>query len=182
MRRRGRIRWVAGGAVAAAAAAVAASSAAYPINYCQVIPTVNVPREGWGYHAGAPITGATGSYSRGHGTINLSTGATTGVICQVDRVRHHPDRQIVLAVARHAISHSHYAYMFGYEGNSETLAVKVQRSTDPKCKVGTRGRVTIFASYNGVRDDSVQFFFPAACRDHRHHYTGPSVNANVPPN
>jgi hypothetical protein len=171
-------------AAAAAAGATAAGSAlaSYPVNYCQAIPIVTVPREGWGYHAGAPITGATGSYSRGHGTINLSSGATTGIICQVDRVRHRPDREIVLSVGRHAISHSHFAHMFGLEGNIMTIAVKVRSSSDPRCRVGTRGRVTIFASYNGIRRDSVQFRFPGACRDHRRRYTGPSVNANVPPN
>jgi hypothetical protein len=39
----------------------------------------------------------------------------------------------------------------------------------------------LFASYNGVRSDSVQFFFPAACKDHSHLYHGPQVNNQVPP-
>jgi hypothetical protein len=42
-------------------------------------------------------------------------------------------------------------------------------------------RATLFASYNCVRSDSVQFFFPAACRDHDHLYHGPQVNNQVPP-
>jgi hypothetical protein len=37
------------------------------------------------------------------------------------------------------------------------------------------------ASYNGVRSDSAQFFFPAACRDQDHLYHGPQVNNQVPP-
>jgi hypothetical protein len=41
--------------------------------------------------------------------------------------------------------------------------------------------VTVFA-YNGVHADLVQFSFPAACKDHRHRYTGSSVVTNVPPN
>ena len=47
--------------------------------------------------------------------------------------------------------------------------------------VGTLGGVTLFGSYNGVRSDSVQFFFPAACSDHNHLYHGPQVNNQVPP-
>jgi hypothetical protein len=39
----------------------------------------------------------------------------------------------------------------------------------------------LYASYNGVRSDSVQFFFPAACRDQDHLYHGRQVNNQVPP-
>jgi hypothetical protein len=39
----------------------------------------------------------------------------------------------------------------------------------------------MYASYNGVRSDSIQFAFPAACKDHDHLYHGPQVNAQVPP-
>src|SRR5947209_6974403 len=38
---------------------------------------------------------------------------------------------------------------------------RVNSSTDSRCKVGTIGHVTLFASYNSVRSDSGQFFFPA---------------------
>ena len=41
--------------------------------------------------------------------------------------------------------------------------------------------MTLFASYNGVRSDSVRFFFPAACKRHDHLYHGPQVNNQVPP-
>jgi hypothetical protein len=34
---------------------------------------------------------------------------------------------------------------------------------------------------SGVRSDSVQFLFPAACRDHDHLYHGTPVNNQVPP-
>jgi hypothetical protein len=57
----------------------------------------------------------------------------------------------------------------------------VQSSTDTRCKVGTHGRVTLFASYNGVRSDSVQFSFPAACVGHDHLYHGRQVDNQVPP-
>ena len=61
------------------------------------------------------------------------------------------------------------------------IIVRVKSSTDSRCKVGTRGDATLFASYNNVRSDSVQFVFPAACKDHDHLYHGPHVNNQVPP-
>jgi hypothetical protein len=71
--------------------------------------------------------------------------------------------------------------MWGVPGNIMKIIVRVKRSTDPRCEVGTLGRATLFASYNGVRSDSVQFFFPAACAEHDHLYHGPQVNNQVPP-
>ena len=50
--------------------------------------------------------------------------------------------------------------MWGVPGNIMKIIVRVKSSTDPRCEVGTLGNVTLFASYNGVRSDSVQFFFP----------------------
>ena len=169
--------------IAAVATSIAAAPAAsYSVNYCQAIPTANVPKEAWGYHAGQPISGATGSYSRGHGTLNLSSWKTTGIICQVDRVANQPDREIVLSVGAKALFASHTATMFGVAGNIVKLSVTVKSSTDSQCAVKTKGRVTIFASYNGVHADAVDFWFPAACKDHKHNYTGSSVITNVPPN
>jgi hypothetical protein len=69
----------------------------------------------------------------------------------------------------------------GYSPGCGQIILRVRASNDPKCKVGTVGRATLFASYNGVRSDSVQFFFPAACRDQDHLYHGTQVNNQVPP-
>ena len=127
------------------------ATAAYPVQYCASVPIVQgIPP--WGFHTGSPISGATGSYARGHGDISLSANTVSGILCQVDRVRHQPDRLIIMTVKRH-----------------------------PRCQVGTIGHVTLFASYNNVRSDSVQFFFPAACKGHDHLYHGPQVNNQVPP-
>jgi len=156
------------------------SAGAYQTDYCSQIPIVyGTPP--WGFNTGSPITGATGTYARGHGDINLDANTVSGILCQVFRVRNKPDRLIVMNVNPHLVYHSHYAQMWGYPGNIMKIIVKVTSSTDPGCKVGTVGRVTLFASYNGVRSDSVQFFFPAACRDHNHLYHGPQVNNQVPP-
>jgi hypothetical protein len=150
------------------------------VQYCAQIPIVRgIPP--WGFHTGAPITGATGSYARGHGDISLTANTVSGILCQVDRVRHHPDRLIIMTVQHHLVYHSHHAVKWGVPGNIMKIIVRVKSSTDPRCKVGTKGRVTLFASYNGVRSDSIQFFFPAACKDHDHLYHGPQVDNQVPP-
>ena len=161
-------------------AGMAGSATASPVQYCAQIPIVaGIPP--WGFHSGAPITGASGSYARGHGDINLAANTVSGTLCQANRVRHQPDSVIIMTVTRHLVYHSHSAVMWGVPGNVMKIIVRVQNSTDPQCKVGTLGRVTLFASYNGVRSDSVQFTFPAACTDHDHLYHGPQVNNQVPP-
>jgi hypothetical protein len=160
--------------------AAAGSARPYSVQYCAQIPIVGgIPP--WGFHTGAPISGPTGSYARGHGDISLSANTVSGILCQVDRVRHHPDRLIIMTVRRHLVYHSHHAVMWGVPGNIMKIIVRVQSSTDPRCKAGTVGHVTLFASYNGVRSDSVRFTFPAACRDHDHLYHGSQVNNQVPP-
>jgi hypothetical protein len=158
----------------------AGSATAFTTQYCAQVPIVGgIPP--WGFHTGQPITGATGSYARGHGNISLSANTVSGILCQVDRVRHQPDRLIIMTVQHHLVYHSHHAVMWGFPGNIMKIIVKVKSSTDPRCTVGTVGHVTLFASYNGVRSDSVQFFFPAACKGHDHLYHGPQVNNQVPP-
>jgi hypothetical protein len=157
------------------------SASANSVDYCSQIPIVyGIPP--WGFNTGQPISGATGSYARGHGNINLEANTVSGILCQVFRVPNQPDRLIIMTVENHLVYHSHYASMWGYPGNIMKIIVKVQSSTDPRCKVGTIGHVTLFASYNGVRSDSVQFIFPASsCKDHDHMYHGTQVNNQVPP-
>jgi hypothetical protein len=159
---------------------LAGSASGSSVQYCASIPIVaGIPP--WGFHTGAPITGATGSYARGHGDINLAANTVSGILCQVDRVRHQRDRLIIMTVQHHLVYHSHHAVRWGVPGNIMKIIVRVQSSTDPRCKRGTTGRATLFASYNGVRSDSVQFSFGPGCRDHNHLYHGPQVNNQVPP-
>lgn len=116
----------------------------YPIQYCAQVPIVGgIPP--WGFHTGAPITGTTGSFARGHGNIDLAAKTVSGILCQVDRFPHQPDRLIVMTVERHLVYHSHHAVMWGWPGNIMKIVVRVKSSTDPQCKVGTRGRVTLFS-------------------------------------
>jgi hypothetical protein len=54
---------------------------------CGQVPIVyGIPP--WGFHTGAPITGATGSFARGHGEINLDAHRkTTSEASQLVRSR-----------------------------------------------------------------------------------------------
>ena len=158
----------------------AGAATAQPVQYCAQIPIVGgIPP--WGFHTGQPISGASGSYARGHGNISLTARTVSGILCQVDRVRNQPDRLIIMTVQRRLVYYSHTAVMWGWPGNEMRVIVRVKSSTDPRCKVGTLGHLTVFASYNGVRSDSIQFTFPAACADHDHLYHGSQVNNQVPP-
>jgi len=140
---------------------------------CSQVPTVyGIPP--WGFHTGS-FTGES-SFAKGHGEINLEANTVSGVICQQDR-----GGTIIMSVQHHLEYHSHYAMMWGYPGNIMKIKVRVKTSSDPNCEVGTVGRATLYASYNGVRSDSVQFFFPAACKDQDHLYHGTQVNNQVPP-
>jgi hypothetical protein len=161
-----------------AVGAVAGRASAY-LPGCGQIPIVyGIPP--WGFHTGPPI-GETGSFARGHGDIDLEANTVSGIVCQEDRFRNRPTRSITMTVESHLLYHSHVAVMWGFPGNIMKIHVHVRASNDPKCAVGTVGRATLFASYNGVRSDSVQFFFPAQCRDHDHLYHGAQVNNQVPP-
>ena len=140
---------------------------------CSEVPTVyGIPP--WGFHTG-PYSG-TSSFAKGHGNINLEANTVSGVICQQDRAG-----TIIMSVEHHLVYHSHYARMWGFPATIMQIKVRVKSSTDENSAVGTIGRATLYASYNGVRSDSVQFFFPAACRDQDHLYHGSQVNNQVPP-
>jgi hypothetical protein len=158
--------------------AMAGEAAGYSPGCGQVPIVYGIPP--WGFHTGPPI-GATGSFARGHGEINLEASTVSGIICQEKRFRDQPTRAITMTVEHHLVYHSHVAVMWGYPGNIMKIIVRVRASNDPGCEVGTVGHATLFASYNGVRSDSVQFFFPAACKDQDHLYHGTEVNNQVPP-
>src|ERR1700743_1693306 len=124
-----------------------AGSASATVQYCAGVPIVQgIPP--WGFHTGNPITGATGSYARGHGNIDLNANTVSGIMWQVDRGRNQPDRLLVLTVRPHLVYHSHHAVMWGVPGNIMKITFRVKSSTDPQCKVGTIGKATLFASYN----------------------------------
>ena len=163
-------------AVVAAALIASVTAAARPGNLCGKVPIVNIKRNDLGFRAGWPMGGRPGS--RGHGKVDLRRRTVSGVMCQVNR----GGAAILLSIGHRLLFASHHAVMFGVAGNILKAPVRVTGTTDPKCPVGTRGKLTVFASYNNIHRDSVQLAFPPACKSHRHRYTGSSVVTNVPPN
>jgi hypothetical protein len=157
---------------------MAGQAAAYTPGCGQIPIVYGIPP--WGFHTGPPI-GETGSFARGHGEINLEANTVSGILCQEIRSRIHPIRAITMTVEHHLVYHSHVAVMWGFPGNIMKIRVRVRASSDKKCKVGTVGGATLFASYNEIRSDSVQFRFPVACKGHDHLYHGSQVNNQVPP-
>jgi hypothetical protein len=149
-----------------------AGSASADTSCSQIATVYGIPP--WGFHTGS-YTGES-SFAKGHGNINLQANTVSGVMCQQDRAG-----TIIMSVEHHLVYHSHTAMMWGFPGNIIKIKFRVTSSTDPKCEVGTVGRATLFGSYNGVRSDSVQFFFPAACRDQDRLYHGTQVKNQVPP-
>jgi hypothetical protein len=178
-----RLRWhgslaAAGVAVALVATAADASSTATAsrVDLCGHVPKVNIQRNDLGFRVSWPAAGHPGA--RGHGKVDLRARRVSGIMCQVN----HNGRSILVSVGHRLLYASHHAVRFGVPGNIVRAPIRVTKTTDPKCPAGTRGKLTVFASYNGVHRDSVQLSFPPACKSHRHLYSGGSVVTNVPPN
>ncbi len=134
----------------------------------------------WGFHTGAPLTSARGSYARAYGSIDLATNQIAGTICEA-QYGHGSASLIVMRAVSPIIFHTHVAMLWGHPGNEVKTRVRVTSSTDASCTVGTVGLMTMYASYNDVRSDSIQFTFPAACAAHDQLFHGAQVNAQVPP-
>jgi hypothetical protein len=135
----------------------------------------------WGFHASQSFPGGGRGYAHGWGNIDLGAGLISGEICQNVYGGGRPATAIAVRLGPRIIYHTHYAQLWGYPGNLIKAPVKVIASTDRRCKVGTRGHVNMYASYNGVRSDSIQFVLGAGCRSQNHLYHGPQVDAQVPP-
>ncbi len=135
----------------------------------------------WGFHASQPFPTGGSGFAYGWGNVNLDTNWISGNVCQNVHGGGRPDSAIEVSIGPQISYHSHVAMLWGYPGNLIKTSLTVTSSTDPRCMVGTRGHVTMYASYNGVRSDSMQFLFDAGCRDQDHLYHGPQVDAQVPP-
>ena len=156
-----------------------------PVPYCATYTGSGIPLGSgippWGFHAPQSFGGGTSGYTHGWGNVNLDASRISGKICQDVHGRGGTTRSIAVTLGPRIIYHSHVAEKWGFPGNIIIAPVRVSASTDARCKAGTRGHVTMYASYNGVRSDSVEFFLGAACRDQSRLYHGPQVDAQVPP-
>jgi hypothetical protein len=135
----------------------------------------------WGFHASQSFPAGGSGTAYGWGDVNLDTNWISGKVCQTVSGGGRPPRMISVSIGPQIAYHSHVAMMWGYPGNLVKTSLTVTASADPRCKIGTSGHVVMYASYNGVRSDSMQFSFDAGCRDQNHVYHGPQVDAQVPP-
>ena len=127
---------------------------------------------------GAPTAGASGvswSWTRGNGVWN--TGKATGTICSEDKGTF-PRRDLVLKVAGRSLLVPKTTRL-GLLGVSIVLAVTVSATDDKTCPKGSRGTVTLFASYYSVHRDSIVVHFAGACTDHNHTFTGSIVKVLI---
>lgn len=172
-------------ATAVGAASESAGATARSQPYCShysgpgIPPGSGIPP--WGFHATQSLSGGRHGYAHGWGDIDLGRSTISGRICQYVSKRGRATRAIAVRLERHIVYHTHEGRMWGYAGNIIKVRVRVISSTDPRCPVGTRGRVTMYASYNGVRSDSIRFFFGHGCWYQSNLFHGPQVDAQVPP-
>ncbi|WP_249012310.1 hypothetical protein [Conexibacter sp. DBS9H8] len=163
--------------LAAAVIPGGARAAAAPC-YAQLPVPGGIPP--WGFHTGAPLTGADGWYSHGFGPIDLARGRISGRLCEAHARRGHVELILMRALSP-ILFHTHVAEKWGYPGNEIRTRVRVTFSSDPACRVGTVGILDMYASYNGVRSDSIQYRFGPGCASEDHLYHGSQVDAQVPP-
>ena len=159
----------AGGAAATvtcpASAASASASTAGPVQ--------------WAFSViGAPTAGAqrvTWSWTRGNGVWN--TGQATGTICSEEKGAF-ARRDLVLKVTGSSLLVPKTTRL-GLQGVSIAVPVTVSATDDTTCPKGTRGTITLFASYFSVHRDSIVVHFAGACTDHNHTFTGAIVKVLI---
>jgi hypothetical protein len=163
------------GSVARATSA-SADPAACPLEASAQAPS----GEAWAFtQTGPPSTphpGVNSSYTHGRGT--WADGRGTGTICNEDSTAAHASHNLVLTVA--GASHiSPRITRLGHLGVGLVLKVTVSASDDQTCPSGTRGTVTLFASYFQEHHDSVQLHFTGGCSAYDYTYTGSGLHVLI---
>lgn len=135
----------------------------------------------WAFTETGPPSGShpgiASSYTHGRG--NWSGGHATGTACHEDSLTGgHGSRELVLKIAGSAKLSPGIVRM-GLPGVGLELKGTVSASSDPACATGTRGTVTLFASYHAVHSDSLQLRFVGGCSDHDHTYTGSQLHVLI---
>jgi hypothetical protein len=117
----------------------------------------------WAFTESGPPSGShpgvASSYTHGRG--NWSGGHATGTACHEDSLTGgHGSRELVLRITGSARLSPGITRM-GLRGVALELKGTVSASNDPACATGTRGIVTLFASYYAVHRDGLQLRFTA---------------------
>jgi hypothetical protein len=160
----------------ASAQSASADPAACPLKPSSSSPT----GEAWAFtQTGPPSSshpGITSSYTHGRGTWTSGHGA--GTICNEDSVSGQPSHNLVLAVAGSARISPHITRL-GHLGVGLALSVTVSASDDQSCPAGTRGTVTLFASYYQGHHDSLQLHLAGGCSAYDHTVTGSQLHVLI---
>jgi hypothetical protein len=160
--------------------ASAQSASADPAT-CPLKPSSQSPTgEAWAFTQtgppSSPHPGITSSYTHGRGAWTSGHGA--GTICNEDSVTGHPSHNLVLAVAGSARVSPHITRL-GHLGAGLALNVTVSASDDQTCPAGTRGTVTLFASYYQEHHDSLQLHLAGTCSSYDYTYTGAQLHVLI---
>ena len=133
----------------------------------------------WAFNViGAPTAGAQGvtsSWTRGNGVWNA--GQATGTICSTEKGAF-PRREVVLKASGSSLLVPKTTRL-GLQGVSIAVPVTVSATDDASCPKGTRGTITLFASYFSVHRDSIVMHFSGACTDYNHTFTGSIVKVLI---
>ncbi len=163
------------GEAPAGGVAASADPAACPLKASSLAPA----GEAWAFtQTGPPSSahpGISSSYTHGRGKWTNGHGA--GTICNEDSVSAGPSHNLVLAVAGAAHISPHTTHL-GHLGVALVLHVTVSASDDQTCAAGTRGTVTLFASYYQEHRDSVQLRF-SGCDAYDYTYTGSQLHVLI---
>jgi hypothetical protein len=122
----------------------------------------------------APSGGTTWSWTRGQGS--WSAGSASGAICGEDKGR---GRRDVVLSASGTSTLSPQIKRLGLLGVGIVIGVRVRASDDARCAVGTKGTITLFASYYSTHVDTIAMHFGAACADHDHRFSGTIVHVEI---
>ncbi|HEX4564552.1 MAG TPA: hypothetical protein VH115_08865 [Solirubrobacteraceae bacterium] len=148
---------------------------------CPLKPSSSLPGgEAWAFTVtGVPASahaGISSSYAHGRGTWTHGHGA--GTVCRADTPASGPPRDVVLKIGGSAHV-SPGVTELGRRGVSLALSVTVSASDSQACAVGTRGSVTIFASYYQGHHDRVQLRFASACAAEDATFLGQQLHALI---
>jgi len=169
-----------GAALLAGLASISLGSQSIAVK-CPLKPSSALPGgEAWAFTStGAPSSphaGISSAYVHGRGTWTHGHGA--GTICGAEMPASGTARDVVLRV----VGSAHISpgiTQLARKGVGLTLSVKVSASDDPACVLGTRGSVSIFASYFQAHHDRVQLHFAAGCAAQDATFTGPALRALI---
>ncbi|HVP02486.1 MAG TPA: hypothetical protein VMT10_07955 [Solirubrobacteraceae bacterium] len=123
--------------------------------------------------SGLPVGGHKGittSYTHGHGT--WTAGRAHGAVCHQDSGGGVAERHVVARLTSRPARLTGHVTRLGKLGVELVLPLVVSGSDDDACAVGTRGTLTLFASYYEVHVDRAALRFSSGCAAHDHTYRG----------